>query len=176
MCLYSLSRFPKFTFKPIRVYKVVTIDTYSNSVYTPFKKYKLKRKNVTKSFIQILYGIFINLLKHPKQTPIYEIKEGYFHSYNDSLGSVKSLEYIGNLCKRDILYNGCVITEAYIPRFSFYYTDSFGGPTKEICSNKLNIGNKFWYKKYMGWGEVPCSIFDALKKFRGGILAQYIEL
>ena len=138
MCLVDNKRF-RFTFKPIKVYKIVAIKRETNEILSPFKFTPLHRFNFT------LSGSPIKLKKvKPFDHYYYEFNGGFFHSCKnittaDCVRQDAVLSYaINNIFPIQIPpyakdYDFVVIT-GWIPPFTRYATDLQGSC---ICSRCL---------------------------------------
>lgn len=116
MCLTSNHFLPKFTLKPIKVYKILFIEDHSSKFVSPVAdfEYELgKEYHADRSFKRWLTK--------------YKDK-GFIHSYRAlSIAEDRYKWYISSK----------VLVECEIPRFSFYYD----GKNGDICSTKLRITN-----------------------------------
>lgn len=120
MCLLTRDNLPRLTIKPIKVYKVVRVN--SDGFYGVFM-HEHKFSEINTENIFPLSSLWC---------PGYynHVNDGYIHSYlNRNHAELMSLSF-------DVPFNSTVI-ECIIPRFTFY----FKGTNGDICSKKLIIPN-----------------------------------
>ena len=122
MCLTTKQKWPKITWKPITVYKV--IYGYPNNYRTLYQRMPI---DIGETYRESVY----NILKNRKY--LLKIEEKGYYEFNEGLHSVKDM--IPALTIADyykVLYP-VQIVECTIPRFSLYWI----GIDNDIVSNKL---------------------------------------
>lgn len=129
MCLLSNHFLPKFTFKPIKVYKCL-IEGKRESLYAPYYP----------GFRYECGVIYKNSLSFRQLNYAWK-GSGFFHSFLYLDGALQLKCHLEIL---KALYS-VVIYECEIPRFSFYYTGYHINTERwsgEICSTKLRVVRK----------------------------------
>lgn len=118
MCLFVTHFFPKISFKPIKVYKVV-IEDLNGKIKTPYQGSKLLKRAKGIFFLPekhnndfIINKGMIHAFRLKEEAKSFEM--GYFMLYYNSIKGIKTIT-------------------AYIPPFTRYYIGEKG----DICAKRM---------------------------------------
>lgn len=149
MCLVVENKYPKISFRDIKVKKVILVERGNNNYKSPIQRFqiqkgqKILRPKEGTTLIQAFWGKYRNAvrvwqgdrdnLEHKLWK--YSYGEGFIHSYHTDYEEQAS-----------VIYNECadtdqkyIIVDAIIPAGTPYYYDP---KYKEYCSTKLILNWK----------------------------------
>lgn len=132
MCLITSWRMPHITLRPIKCYKILSVDI-SGKMFTPYEDYPVTFDKILRDRTKLT-----RLNQNPDAI---EVESGMFHcfsSLDDAKRQADVLNIYNQKSKRSI---GYIIVRATIPLFTRYYRGTYGYTMDSVCAKRIKFSS-----------------------------------